>query len=273
MKKLLLLLISVFAINCVNAKPKAIIISGQNNHNWKVSHLMLKDILDKTGKFKTVDIALTPEKGGDMTNFDPDFSAYDVVILDYNGDRWTKKTDDAFLKYVQSGGGVVIYHAADNAFADWEEFNKIIALGGWEGRTEKSGPYVYLEDGKLVKDMTPGPGGSHGSQHEYKLNLHNTSHPVLKGIPQGAIHAQDELYDHMRGPGNIKELLVTSYADPATGGSGHEEPLVFTVDYHDAPIVHIMLGHAGTTPEESPALNCQYFQQILINGALFAAGK
>jgi len=31
---------------------------------------------------------------------------------------------------VQGGGGVVIYHAADNAFVNWPEYNKICALGG-----------------------------------------------------------------------------------------------------------------------------------------------
>ena len=56
------------------------------------------------------------------------------------------------------------------AFSKWPEFNKICALGGWEGRNENSGPYVYWKDGKLVKDSSAGPGGSHGRQHEYVLN-------------------------------------------------------------------------------------------------------
>ena len=124
-----------------NPKLKALIISGQNNHNWQVSHRVLKLILEQSSMFEA-DILLTPSKGGDMSKFNPQFEEYDVVVLDYNGDRWSKATDEAFLQYVKRGGGVVVYHAADNAFADWEEFNKIIALGGWEGRNEKSGPYL-----------------------------------------------------------------------------------------------------------------------------------
>ena len=142
-------------------KIKTLIVSGQNNHNWPVSHKALKMILDNSGLFEC-DITLTAPARGDMSTFKPDFSAYDLVVLDYNGDRWPKETDDAFLKYVQNGGGVVIYHAADNAFAQWEEFQRIIALGGWEGRNEKSGPYYYLVDGKPFLDNSPGPGGSHG---------------------------------------------------------------------------------------------------------------
>ena len=35
---------------------------------------------------------------------------------------------------VRNGGGVVIYHAADNAFQEWKEFNEMIAVGGWGTR-------------------------------------------------------------------------------------------------------------------------------------------
>jgi len=57
------------------AKPKklrALIVSGQNNHNWQVSHRVLRLILDQSGIFDT-DIALTPAAGGDMNEFKPDF--------------------------------------------------------------------------------------------------------------------------------------------------------------------------------------------------------
>ena len=35
----------------------------------------------------------------------PDFSAYRVVILVYNGDRWSASTERRFLDYVRDGGG------------------------------------------------------------------------------------------------------------------------------------------------------------------------
>lgn len=253
-----------------SGKQKALVVSGQNNHNWEVSHKVLKLILDNSGIFET-DIVLTAPAGGDMSGFRPDFSAYDVVVLDYNGDRWPAETDAAFMEYVRGGGGVIIYHAADNAFAGWDEFNKVIALGGWEGRSEKSGPYYYLVDGKPVLDMTPGPGGSHGRQHEYPMNSRNGKHPVVKGLPEVWKHAQDELYDRMRGPANIKDLLYSSFSDASLGGSGREEPLVFTVDYGKARIFHIMIGHCGPTAEENPAMQCAGFQTLLLRGAEWAA--
>ena len=72
------------SVGCTGRQPeikKALIVSGQNNHNWEVSHKVLKQILDNSGMFET-DLALTAPTGGDMSGFCPDFSAYDVVVLD-----------------------------------------------------------------------------------------------------------------------------------------------------------------------------------------------
>ena len=124
MKKNFLLLLIVagllsFFTACKNdATYRTLIITGQNNHNWKASSPALKQILDETGLF-TSEIVITPDKGGDMKTFNPDFSKYKLVVLDYNGDSWSDKTNSAFVEYVKNGGGVVIYHAADNSFPGW----------------------------------------------------------------------------------------------------------------------------------------------------------
>lgn len=270
--KLFFVVFSLLLAYTVSArKPiKTLLITGQNNHNWEVSHVVLKQILENSGRFD-VDFVISPEQGKDMSGFVLDFSPYQLVVLDYNGDSWPEETNRRFLEYVQNGGGVVIYHAADNAFSKWPEFNRICALGGWEGRNENSGPYVYWKDGKLVKDSSAGPGGSHGRQHEYVLNGRDKVHPVVKGLPLKWRHAKDELYDRMRGPGNIRDILYTAYSDKETNGSGREEPLVFTVDYGNARIFHTMLGHAGATTEDNIAMQCTGFQVLLLRGAEWAA--
>ena len=270
--KLFFVVFSLLLAYTVSArKPiKTLLITGQNNHNWQVSHVVLKQILENSGRFD-VDFVISPEQGKDMSGFVLDFSPYQLVVLDYNGDSWPEETNRRFLEYVQNGGGVVIYHAADNAFSKWPEFNRICALGGWEGRNENSGPYVYWKDGKLVKDSSAGPSGSHGRQHEYVLNGRDKVHPVVKGLPLKWRHAKDELYDRMRGPGNIRDILYTAYSDKETNGSGREEPLVFTVDYGNARIFHTMLGHAGATTEDNIAMQCTGFQVLLLRGAEWAA--
>ena len=275
MKKILFCFIAL-SIVCLSAcsqktEPiKTLIVTGQNNHLWKVSNVAIKQILENSGLF-TVDVVVSPAKGEDMSNFKPDFSAYKLVVLDYNGDRWPQATESAFLDYVIAGGGLVVYHAADNAFREWEEFNKIIGFGGWEGRNETDGPYIYLKDGELFYDKSPGPGGSHGSRHEYVLNCLNANHPVTKGLPAKWRHASDELYDRMRGPGIVKDVLFWAYSDPGTGGSGRNELSIFTVDYRKARIFHTALGHAGETLETNTAMQCTGFQVTLLRGAEWAA--
>lgn len=271
-RRLIVMMLSISVVcGAFAGEPiKTLIVTGQNNHNWQVSHVVLKRILENSGMF-SVDYAISPEKGGDMTSFKPNFSSYDLVVLDYNGDSWPEEVNRHFQKYVYDGGGVVVYHAADNAFANWPEYNEICALGGWENRNEKSGPYVYWHDGHLIKDLSPGPGGSHGRQHAYVLTARSDDHPIMKGLPRQWLHAQDELYDRMRGPGNIKTCLYTAYSDKSTGGSGREEPLIFTVDYGKGRIFHTMLGHAGATVEDCPAMQCAGFQITLLRGAEWAA--
>jgi type 1 glutamine amidotransferase len=247
---------------------KTLIVTGQNNHNWQVSHVALRQILENSGRF-TVDLAISPEKGGNMSAFTPDFAKYQVVILDYNGDDWSDETKKNFLRYVHDGGGIVFYHAANNAFPEWKEFNKISALGGWGERNEKSGPYIYWLDGKLVKDYKPGLGGSHGAPHEYTLTV-RAKHPVTEGLPEKWKHATDELYDRLRGPGDPR-ALYTAYSDKSTGGSGREEPLIFTVNYGKARIFHTALGHAGASLEDNVAMQCTGFQVTLLRGCEWAA--
>jgi type 1 glutamine amidotransferase len=253
------------------AKPvKTLLVTGQNNNNWQVSHLVIKDILENSGLF-SVDVVISPGKGQDMSGFYLDFSPYKLVVIDYNGDSWPQETRTNFEQYARAGGGIVIYHAADNSFPDWVEYNRICGLGGWEGRDENAGPYVYWQHGELVKDFSPGPGGSHGRRHEYIMIARESEHPIVNGLPNRWAHAEDELYDRMRGPADIASLLYTAWSDTLTGGSGREEPLIFTVEYGKARIFHTMLGHCGATYTDNPAMQCTGFQATLLRGAEWAA--
>lgn len=254
-----------------DGKIKVLIVTGQSNHNWEVSHLAIKQILENSGLF-TVNVAISPETGKIMSNFNLDFASYQLVVLDYNGDRWSEETEKSFLEFAENGGGVVVYHAANNAFKDWKEYNRIIGFGGWEDRDETAGPYIYMRDGRLVYDKeSSGCAGSHGIQHEFVLNCSNPEHPVTKGLPVAWRHVQDELYDRMRGPGIVKDVLFWGYSDPATKGSGRDEMAIFTVDYGKARIFHTTLGHAGNTLDNNIAMQCAGFQVTLLRGAEWAA--
>jgi type 1 glutamine amidotransferase len=290
MNKLFLLLIVVvfltLSLSLTGApKYKALIITGQNSHNWKASNPVLKQLLDQTGLF-TSDIIITPGKGGDMNTFNPDFSKYNLVVLDYNGDSWSEKTKAAFLSFVRNGGGVVVYHAADNSFPDWKEYNEIIGLGGWGNRNEKSGPYVYYRGNDIVRDDTSkGTGGASGERSEFMVRIRNLDHPITKGLPVNWMHGNDELCGMLRGPALNMEILATAFSPtkatkPAPGvatttpqrgtrRTGRDEPILMTIRYGKGRIFHTVLGQ----PDEGggPAMQCVGFIITFQRGSEWAA--
>jgi len=268
---ILFIAVAVLMDTSCTQKPelKALIVTGQNNHNWQSSHIFLNSILKKSGIF-TVDTKISPKKGKDMSGFVVDFTPYDVIVLDYNGDEWPEQTKTNFVNYVKNGGGVVVYHAADNAFPDWPEYNEIIGLGGWYGRNESSGPYVYIADGKVVRDNSPGQGGSHGAQHEFLIEALQPNHPILKGLPEKWLHAKDELYSELRGPAKNMEILAYAYADKKYKGDGRNEPMLMTIRYGKGRVFHTAMGHCGGGLF-APAMEGAGFVVTLQRGAEWAA--
>lgn len=267
-KRRWLVLIAVLAFSTVgftgSSTMRALIIDGQNNHDWKATTPILKALLEQTGLF-SVEVITSPPKGADFSSFKPEFSNYRLLVSNYNGDPWPKELQKRFEAYVSSGGGFVVYHAADNAFPNWREYNEMIGLGGWEGRNEKSGPYVRYRGNRFVFDNSPGSAGHHGRQHEFQIIVRDSNHPIMRGLPIEWLHAQDELYDRMRGPAKNAEFLATAYSDPQTGGSGEHEPILLTVKYGKGRVFHTMLGHG---PE---AMRCAGFIATLQRGAEWAA--
>lgn len=240
---------------------KALIVDGQNNHNWKGTTPVLKQYLEQTGLFD-VDVAST---GKDTSEFSPKFADYSVVVLNYNGSDWPKETQQNFIEYVRGGGGVVVFHAANNSFPKWKEYNTIIGLGGWGGRNEKDGPYIRYRGGKIVRDMSPGRGGSHGRQHEYIVETIDASHPVTQGLPAKWRHVSDELYDRLRGPAKNLHVLAAAYSDTSTNGTGENEPVLFTINYGNGRVFHTVMG------DNVQQMNCVGFAVTLQRGAEWAA--
>ncbi len=232
--------------SCQDNKLKALIVTGQSKyHNWEDSHVILQKILENSGIF-SVETSISPAEGKDMSSFSPDFSSFDVVVLDYSGDEWPEKTKKNFVKYVKNGGGVVIYHFSIASFPDWKEYNEIIGLGGWNGRNEKAGPYVYYNgNGELIRDDSKGKAGSHGPAHEFVIDIRDREHPIMKGLNKYWMHPKDELYQQLRGPAKNMTILATAYADTTYEGTGRYEPLIMTINYGKGRVFNTLLGHVG----------------------------
>ena len=238
--------------------------SGGPYHKWQQVTPVLKKELEETGLFQ-VDVVTAPKSGEDFSGFRPDFSKYQVVVSNYDAPDWPAELKASFGQYLQNGGGLVTVHAADNSFGQWAEYNRMIGIGGWRGRNEASGPLWYFRDGKLVSDTTPGPAGSHGQRVPYQMTVRDETHPIMRGIPRLWMHQGDELYNHLRGPGEHMTVLATAFSDPANHGSGHDEPLLMVLDYGKGRVFHTALGH------DINALSCVGFIATFQRGTEWAA--
>lgn len=290
----LLVLIASTAVSCQsenNEVIKTLIIDGQNNHDqWPKISYMLKEYMETTTLF-SVELSRTAytwkgkkyisefaidsiaksealDKPKMDPDFAPDFSKYDLVVCNFgwNAASLPEATQKSFEKFIQNGGGLVVFHAADNSFPEWLEYNKMIGLGGWGNRTEKDGPYVYYNDtDELIRDTTPGKGGGHGPKSPYQIQTRDSEHPITKGLPTKWMHTEDELYNSLRGPAENMTVLATAYSAKDNKGTGRHEPALMVLNYGKGHIFHSIMGHADYS------VQCVGFITTFLRGAEWAA--
>ena len=250
-------------------KLKALIVDGQNNHAvWPKSTVMMKQYLEDSSLFE-VDVVRTrfisnyqreqdwlPIAGAGESegterpvpdpDFSPDFSQYAIVVSNFGHGAadWPEQTRRNLETYMENGGGLVIVHAANNSWGKWEEFNRMIGLGGWGGRNEQSGPYVYYDaDGNVVRDTSPGRCGAHGPQNEFVVTMRDKTHPITRDLPDFWMHSKDECYSLLRGPAENMTILATAADTPALQEAGRNEPILMVIDYGKGRVFHTTLGH------------------------------
>lgn len=298
------------ATEAAPSKLKALIIDGQNNHYvWPKTTMMMQDYLEQTDLFEVdihrmdsvwlgikynqsrpepytyyietypldssaYDTSSEPIK---TSRFSIDFSRYDLIVSNLGADSplWPDDTQQSFESFLQNGGGLVVVHAANNAWGHWEEYNKMIGLGAWGGRDSSTGPYVYYTDaGELEMDHSAGICGSHGAEYDYLMTSRAPEHPIMKGLPTEWLHARDELYERMRGPFENATVLATAYSDveknappwdPSVKGLGQHVPLLMAINYGQGRVFHTALGHFDYSME------CVGFMTTLQRGAEWAA--
>jgi type 1 glutamine amidotransferase len=196
-----------------------------------------------------------------MPKFRIDFSKYDVVVSNYNGESWPKEVNDSLDEALKSGKiGLVIVHAANNAFGGWSDYNRMIGMG-WRGK--KQGDRLYLDDmGKTVRVPS---GSDQDSGHRYtgkfEVTLRDPEHPITRGMPSLWLHNNDELYDNMRGPIENIHMLATAFSP----GTKVHEPMIWTVSYGKGRVFHTPMGH------DVNAMRCVGFITTLQRGTEWAA--
>jgi len=203
------------------APVKALIITGDEYHDWKATTEALTKILGEGGKI-AVDVTTNPSK--DLT--DANLARYDVLFLNYKDTakgtpetHWSDANKEALLKAVREGKGLVSYHFASSAFTkpNWDEYEKVV--GGW--RTQ----------------------GFHGPKHNFTVKKTDAKHPISEGQPAKFDHAIDELYQNsVMVPGAV--VLATAYSDPAKPkGTGKDEAVIWVSEYGKGRVYSNVLGH------------------------------
>jgi uncharacterized protein len=254
-------------------KLKVLVVDGMNNHTWKVATAAIREILTDTDLF-TVDVSTTPPADADTDAWDswrPDFFRYDVVVNNFNSGYdakailWPQPVRQALEKYVSRGGGLVSYHAANNAFLLWPEYNQMIGMG-W--RTKTFGPSVHIGDQDEVIVVPQGEGfePNHPPRFDFQIHVRDTHHPITRGMPRVWLHPSEQLTHGQHG--SIEGFTFLTYAlSPITK---QNEPMDWVHTYGKGRVYTTMLGHTWAN-EPSPDVDCVGFQTLFARGVQWAA--
>ena len=247
-------------LSFAESKLRLLIVDGFGNHDWAAT---TQDILRivRTDPSLVCEVSTVPQQDSpEWGKWLPHFSDYDVVLQNTTdirvGGSWPEPAQQALEAYVSSGGGLYIFHSANNAFPEWDAYNRMIGLG-W--RSKDFGPAIKIVDGEQVL-IPAGEGGNtgHGKRFDTVITRMN-DHPIHTGLPQQWMAADLELYYYARGP--AENLTVISYAmEPKTKINF---PIEWVIGFGEGRVYNSTYGHHMHHQKEAPAgIRCAAFQTI-----------
>lgn len=224
----------------VPAKARALILTGVNDHDWESTTPYVKKRLEESGYF-SVDVSEDPE--APILSDRKALGQYEVLILNLNRDpRWTPEREENLLAYVRGGGGLVVLHAADNAFPGWPEYEKLVG-GAWRSQGTSF----------------PGRGAFHPTYGPFRVTVVDPNHPITQGLGSN-FTTTDEMYINLKLQKNIHVLAAGDY-------KGKAQPLLFLSGYGKGRMYQSALGH------DLKAMHNRQFIDTLIRGTRWAAGR
>ncbi len=188
------------------AKVRVLLITGENNHDWRATTPVLRDHLERAG----MKVVVCEEPAVLSTEA---ASSYDVVVLNYNRrKRWDESTEKALLRLVsQEGKGLVVVHASNNAFPGWREFEEMIGLA-WR------------------------KGAGHDHYGRFTVRIVDKEHPITQGLAD--FETTDELYRDLT-PYSSFHVLAEAFSKD----KGRNYPMIFVKTYGKGRVFHTVLGH------------------------------
>lgn len=260
---------------------RVLIVDGFSNHDWPQTTSLLRGILESaadSGKVFEVSVSTTPQ-ATDTTEWSawrPRFAGYDVVIQTCNDNapngllqgvthkpRWPDSVKQDFVDFVRNGGGVYIFHAAENAFVGWKEYERMVGLS-W--RDSDYGTAIRVsEDGTLLR-IPPGdpPGQAGGTGHGNRGDVLVTrlgDDPIHAGMPRAWLTPDLEVYYFARGP--AEDVRVLAYGRDSKPGQGWLWPVEWTTGYGKGRVYVSTYGHVWPGDVQPAGMRCAAVQTIV----------
>ncbi len=251
-------------------KIKVLIIDGYSNHDWRYGTEIINSLLVNSG-FYDVDISTAPTNDSpNYGDWSPDFTLYDVVVQNLNslgnGNSWPPQAQLNFEDYMKNGGGMFVYHSANNSFPEWKEYDKMIGLG-W--RKAGQGAAIEIKGNKMVKiPAGTGENTSHGPRVDLVVEILKR-HPINKGFPDKWKTPDIELYTYARGPAENVEVLSYTYDEK----TGKNWPVDWVVKYGKGRIYNSTYGHLWHDLKMPQSVQCVAFQTTFLRAIQWVAGK
>jgi len=242
-----------FALSTAHAQPadpfagqeriRALMVTGGCCHDYPAETKILMDTLSTEAP---VDWTVVLETEGRSTwtttkagvYKHPDWAdGYDIVV---HNECYANVDDAEFVRRItaahQGGVPAVVIHCAMHSYRELESDEWRELLGVTTRR--------------------------HTKQHNIKVKLKASDHPLMKGFRQDWVTQMDELYVIDKLWPNAKAL-----ASAVSPEDGEEYPMIWVNDYHGARVFGTTLGHSPETWED-PA-----FRDLLVRGFKWAVDR
>ncbi len=251
MKKILCLIVfsALLSLPTFAAKYKALIVSGDCNHNCGINTPKIASILQGSGEFDV-------EVCNDVSTLNADsFKGLSVIVSNWNSfpyekggaekeAKWTPEIRKLYADAVRGGVGHVVFHSGSTSiFEDWKDYDLITMA-------------------KFVKGET-----FHKARGAFKLEASSVEHPITKGFSGAMTSVSEELWSkvHITDP-NAQILMYAVSVDEEVGAVGEKQPYAFTNTFGKGRCFTTLLGHSVSSMD-------YVFKYFFLRGCQWAAGK
>ncbi len=219
------------------------VLVGAGGHNVEVNTPPLLGTIDKVGGIKVTLLAPPKGKPGDGAHLvklaEVKRSDYDVLVFYTVGNKLAPEAEQALLKFVEEGGGLVAIHGATASFGNSKAWLNLV--------------------GARFAGHAPG-------LHELVIDITDPKHPITAGV--GSFPIRDEEYTYRFADGVKRHVLARFNKRPAkTVEKKDNNDILWTVEVGKGRVFHCGLGHdarSWSTPE---------FQRLILQGIHWAAGN